>query len=714
MPIGDLTNLAVPETLTAVIASRLDALDPADRAIISDAAVLGQSFTVAGLSAVSGVTEEALVPRLRNLVRGELLTLETDPRSPERGQYAFVQALIREVAYNTLAKRDRKIRHLAAARFFESLESDELAGGLAGHYLAAYQNAGDGTEAEDLKAQARIALGGAAERAVVLGSHTHAIRFLKEALSLTDDPTEQAALLERAGASAAAAAHHDAAERYLTRALAIHRAGTDRVAMVRTTTALADALLSARQSDRVLAILVAATVEFADLAPDQELVGLQAQLARAYFLREDNPRAIETIEPVLEASEHADLVPVLADALVTKGSALNSGGRLREGLAILEGAERLARSAGLTSTVLRALNNRLAQQWLIDPQTCVAGAQDGLALARTIGSRSWTYTFLEKVAHALWLTGDWDAALGVAASGLEDDPEPADALALVAYTSMIMAARGEPVAETLEDLARTALPVSDPQVLWMAVEPPAFSALADGRLAELGEMWRAVAAQYHLRAHQSLYLAGATALRRGDSATATGDLARLDAVGTRAPLIEAHRSLLRAGLAALRGDDVNASRQFEAGVRELRRLGLPFEQALAVILMSTVLEPGSPAICAASEEAFERLYASRGAALPRAARDGDSTATTYRGPNWRWCPGEDVGLAGDFIVPAVVITTPRDLGRGLRCAGSLCAPSHSESLLRGARRPRPSPPRLSRSLHHRSRRSRRGRRTRVR
>jgi hypothetical protein len=77
-----------------------------------------------------------------------LLAHETDPRSPERGQYAFVQALIREVAYNTLAKKDRKVRHLAAARFFETLETDELASALAGHYLAARDNATEGPEAD--------------------------------------------------------------------------------------------------------------------------------------------------------------------------------------------------------------------------------------------------------------------------------------------------------------------------------------------------------------------------------------------------------------------------------------------------------------------------------------------------------------------------------------------------------------------------------------
>ena len=157
-PVGDLTTLAVPETLTALIASRLDGLAPEDRALVSDAAVLGQSFTVAALAAVSGTEPSALEPRLRALVRRELLTVEADTRSPELGQYAFVQALIREVAYNTLARADRKVRHLAAARFFEGIGSDELAGALAGHYLAAHGNAAEGPEADALGTQARIAL----------------------------------------------------------------------------------------------------------------------------------------------------------------------------------------------------------------------------------------------------------------------------------------------------------------------------------------------------------------------------------------------------------------------------------------------------------------------------------------------------------------------------------------------------------------------------
>ena len=126
-PKGDMGDIAVPDTLTALIAARLDGLEAADRALISDAAVLGQSFSSAALAALAGVSTAVVDERLTTLVRRELIRRETDQRSPELGQYTFVQALIREVAYNTLSKKDRKARHVAAARYLEALGTDEVA-----------------------------------------------------------------------------------------------------------------------------------------------------------------------------------------------------------------------------------------------------------------------------------------------------------------------------------------------------------------------------------------------------------------------------------------------------------------------------------------------------------------------------------------------------------------------------------------------------------
>ena len=153
-----------------------------------DAAVLGQSFSLAGLAAISGVAERDLEPRLRLLVRRELFVLDVDPRSPERGQYAFVQALIREVAYNILARRDRKVRHLAAARYFESLghgRARRRARGSLPCSPATGRGSGGGRCAGCAGTDRTP---GAAERAAALGSHHQALTFLEQALEITVGP----------------------------------------------------------------------------------------------------------------------------------------------------------------------------------------------------------------------------------------------------------------------------------------------------------------------------------------------------------------------------------------------------------------------------------------------------------------------------------------------------------------------------------------------
>ena len=179
-----LDTIDIPPSLRSLVAARLDGLAAADRALLQDAAVLGQTFAVEALGALTGDPPETLEPRLRALISRDLLVLDTDPRSPERGQYGFVQSVIREVAYETLAKRDRRGRHLAAARYFEALGDDELSGALATHYQAAYRAAAEGPEADALAVQARIALRAAGERAASLGSPIQAIAFLTSALEL--------------------------------------------------------------------------------------------------------------------------------------------------------------------------------------------------------------------------------------------------------------------------------------------------------------------------------------------------------------------------------------------------------------------------------------------------------------------------------------------------------------------------------------------------
>ena len=126
---GDVRDLDVPETLHALVASRLDGLSAEQRSLLQDASVLGHAFTAAGAAALSGRPEADVVPLLDGLVARQVLGRDDDPRSPERGQYVFLQELVRNVAYGTLSRRARKARHVAAARHLRA----DVAGGRRGH-----------------------------------------------------------------------------------------------------------------------------------------------------------------------------------------------------------------------------------------------------------------------------------------------------------------------------------------------------------------------------------------------------------------------------------------------------------------------------------------------------------------------------------------------------------------------------------------------------
>ena len=410
-PAGDLHDLAVPETLTALIAARLDGLESRDRVLVEDAAVLGQSFTMAGLAAVSGMQEGDLEPRLNALVRRELLVLDVDPRSPERGQYAFVQALIREVAYNTLAKKDRKIRHLAAARFFESLGTEELAGGLAGHYLAAQRLAADEAEADALAAQARIALRGAAERAAALGSHEQAITFLDQALEVTTQPLDRAELHQRALASATEGLKPEVVIRHAEGALAERRRMSDRPAIAAAVAAHAQAINNyLGEPDRAEALLMEAWAEFEDLERTSAGVALMVAIVRAHRGQADQESALKWLERCLPVAERLGLLEPTARGIMGRGSALLTYGRPREGLVLLRGAHQLALANDLREVELNArVLLTFFEQWG-DPAAGLALGREGIEIGRRLGSRAYGFQMVGNSSICAFRVGEWDWA----------------------------------------------------------------------------------------------------------------------------------------------------------------------------------------------------------------------------------------------------------------------------------------------------------------
>ncbi len=155
-PTGAIETLEVPETLHALIAARLDGLPVEERHLLQDGAVLGKTFTLESLAVLSGIPEDGLEPLLGSLVRKEVLGVQADPRSPEHGQYGFLQDLVRYVAYETLAKRERRVKHLAAAEYLRqafAADEDEVVEVIASHYIAALEAAPDANDAGRAQAE---------------------------------------------------------------------------------------------------------------------------------------------------------------------------------------------------------------------------------------------------------------------------------------------------------------------------------------------------------------------------------------------------------------------------------------------------------------------------------------------------------------------------------------------------------------------------------
>src|SRR5204862_3385592 len=75
---GDVSELAVPETLQALLASRLDGLEAVERSALQNAAVLGRSFTAAGVAALTGRAESEVTRILDRLVAKQVLWRDDD------------------------------------------------------------------------------------------------------------------------------------------------------------------------------------------------------------------------------------------------------------------------------------------------------------------------------------------------------------------------------------------------------------------------------------------------------------------------------------------------------------------------------------------------------------------------------------------------------------------------------------------------------------
>jgi class 3 adenylate cyclase/tetratricopeptide (TPR) repeat protein len=416
-PIGAIETLEVPETLHALMAARLDGLAAGERHLLQNASVLGKVFTRHGLQALTSMPDAELEALLSALVRKEMVSIQADRRSPEHGQYSFLQDLVRRVAYETLSKKDRKVKHLAAAGFLLSLSSaaeSEAIEVVASHYLDAYQAAPEDSDAEEIRSKACEMFTRAGERAAALAANAQAQQAFERAIDLIDHPLKKAELHERAGSAAATGARAEEARDHFERSIELFESQGARHAAARVSARLAEILWDwGRLEDGLEGMERSLEVLLAE-EPDEDVASLAAQIGRFRFFTGDHDVAYDRIETALRLAESLALPETLSQALNTKALILLTDGRRNEGGVLLRHALELALEHDKPSAALRAYYN------LLDGVQCagdryedaVETARQGLAYARKVGNRYWEWSFLA-LGFPFYALGEWDEVLAM-------------------------------------------------------------------------------------------------------------------------------------------------------------------------------------------------------------------------------------------------------------------------------------------------------------
>jgi tetratricopeptide (TPR) repeat protein len=341
-------------------------------------------------------------------------------------------------------------------------------------------------------------------------------------------------------------------------------------------------------------------------------------------------------DAALTSAEHADLHELVADTLVTKGTALSHVGRTIEGLGAIAAGQALAEADGLDAVVMRAALNG-SSVWVIDnPAKAIAMAREGLGVARRLGNRSYATTLIGNAAEAAVRTGEWSWGVTEVESALEDDIDPVDRVGMLAALVQFRALRGAPAAGLLEEATRLAGTEPEPQMRANLYMGQAFVAMVAGDLRDARDAFRAAGRLSPPALAPASQMAARLSVWLGDAEGCAADLATLVVSGFHGRAVEAGIRTSEAGLAALAGRPAEARALYREALEAWRDLGCLWDIALTGIDMATLMDPTDPD--ARTEAARSRdILVELGAtpfverldtAMARGARDRAPAATT--------------------------------------------------------------------------------------
>lgn len=206
----ELGEVQIPDTVQAVLAARIDLLGPDEKRALQRAAVVGRVFWPGPVGRLLNGEGENLRDILARLEERELVRSRLSSSIAGEPEFIFKHVLTREVAYESLPRRERGAAHAAVAAWIEETAGEratEFIELLAYHHAEAYMAVREGlisdpATAEDLRRKAYRSLLSAAEEAGLRFAVRKASSLVDQALLLASDPLERAEALEVKGSIA--------------------------------------------------------------------------------------------------------------------------------------------------------------------------------------------------------------------------------------------------------------------------------------------------------------------------------------------------------------------------------------------------------------------------------------------------------------------------------------------------------------------------------
>ncbi len=586
---GELGELDVPPSLISLLGARLDALGFDERELVRSVSVFGGNFPLAAVQALSGMPERSAEAVLASLVRKQVLTVRADPHSPDRGQYRFSQTLLRTVAYETLSKRERKSRHLAAAHYLSHAfanEGEDVAEVLAAHYLQAYRSAADDSDALQLRTEAIAALRRGAQRAAAVGAPQTAERAYRTAIDLAAGEEERIDLLEAAGEMALVDGRYDESlELFEGAAGRLRELGRERDA-ARLASRSGHALRRVGRSAEAIDVMRQGLAVLSGDGEDRDAAQINVELGVALLAAGRVREAAEPLERGLELAQALELPHVLAGALTYKAQLCVALGRATEARIMFDGAIELCRRYELTDRLIVAQLNSGDFLRRFDLPGAAERTSDALAMARRAGSRIYESVAASNLMRVWEYAGAWDDLEQLGVELLDGARERPGAEYLHLELTLLAASRGN--TQTAREHLAGMAPWRDTEAneaRWTYAACEATIALAGGDAAvaldalsgTIGKIISAEGASSQAsRIGFPCALTAALTLGRDDEAAHLLALLADLPPGHVPPFLRAQLARGEGLLAAAETDNVTAEARLVAALDELSSLGYPY------------------------------------------------------------------------------------------------------------------------------------------